>query len=96
MITPFNREEIFTDSSSEAAANVWGALKAAGVPYAMKTRQSRGAYGRAITTAAGMKAYGGGMAASSYSDQIQYVYTIYVRRRDAARARSLCDLPDRK
>lgn len=95
MITVFNREAIFTDSSSEAAANVWNALKAAGIPYEMKTRQSRGAYGRAITAAAGMRAYGGGMAASSYSDQIRYVYTIYVRRRDAARARTLCNLPDR-
>ena len=92
MITPFNRVKLFTDASSEAAANVWNALKANGIPYAMKTVQSRGAISRAVTAGRGVGQYMGGMSSGSFSDQIGYVYIIYVRRRDAARARELCGL----
>ena len=95
MITPFNRVRLFVDSSSEAAANVWSKLKAEGIPFAMRTKQSRGALGKAVTSGVGVGRYMGGMAASSFSDQVTYVYTIYVRRADEERARALCDLPAR-
>ena len=92
MITPFNRVRLFTDSSSEAAANVREALMAHGIPYAMRTRQSRGALGRAITAGRCGGQYMSGLGASAYADRIAYVYVIYVRRRDEARAREACSL----
>ena len=95
MINVFNRVKLYADSSAEAAANIWGRLKAEGIPYTMKTQQSRGALGKAVTSGVGVGRYMGGMAASSFSDQVTYVYTIYVRRADEERARALCDLPAR-
>ncbi len=92
MITMFNRCRLFVDASSEAAADVWNRLRAEGIPYALKTQQSRGALSKALTGGRGVAQYMGGMSASSFSDQIGYVYTVYVRRKDAARARKLCGL----
>ena len=87
MITPFNRVRLLEDSSAEAVANVRDALKAGDIPYTMTTRQSRGAFGKVITAGGGVRTYQGGMAASAFSDRVSYVYAIYVRRRDEARAR---------
>ena len=95
VITPLNRVKLFVDASAEAAANVWNRLKAEDIDYVMKTTQSRGALGKAVTSGVGVGRYMGGMAASSFSDQVTYVYTIYVRRADEERARALCDLPAR-
>ena len=95
VITPLNRVKLFVDSSSEAAANVWNRLRAEGIDYVMKTTQSRGALSKAVTSGMGVNRYMGGMAASTFSDGIGYVYTIYVHRRDEARARSACGLPPR-
>ena len=92
MITVFNRSRLFVGVSSEAAADVWNRLRAEGIPYAMKTQQSRGALSRAVTSGRGVAQYSGGMGAASFSDRIGYVYTIYVRKKDAARARKLCGL----
>lgn len=90
MITPLNRVKLFVDSSPEAAANVTARLKAAGIPYDMRTGQSLGATGKAV---GGRGA--GGMMASRVLDQVAYIYTVYVRRRDEARAREACNLPPR-
>ena len=92
MITPFNSVRLIQDSSAEAVANVRGALKAGGIPFSVRTRQSRAAIGRALDARAGMRAYGGGMSASSFSDQISYVYFLYVRKKDLEKARKLCNL----
>ena len=92
MITPFNSVKLIVDSSAEAVANVRGALKAGGIPFTVKTRQTRAAIGRALDTSAGMKAYNGGMSAASYSEATGYVYVIRVRRKDEARARELCGI----
>lgn len=95
VITPLNRVKLFVDASAEAAANVWNRLKAEDIDYVMKTTQSRGALGKAVTSGMGVGRYMGGMAASTFSDKVGYVYTIYVHRRDEARARAACGLPPR-
>lgn len=92
MITILNRKKLLADSSAESAAKVREALKAAGIPYAVRTVQNHTALGKAIHTRAGVGAYGGGMPASSFSDQISYVYMIYVRRKDLAKAKEICSL----
>lgn len=92
MVTILNRTRLVVESSGEAAAKVKDALRAAGIQYYMKTVQNHTALGKAIHTRAGVGAYGGGMSASSFSDQISYVYFLYVRKKDLEKARKLCNL----
>ena len=92
MITIFNRCKLLADSSSETAAKTREALKAAGIPYDMRTVQNHTALGKAIHSSAGVRTFQGGMPASSFSDQISYVYFIYVRRKDLEKARKVCSL----
>ena len=91
MVTILNRARLIADSSSETAAKVREALKAAGIPYFMKTVQNHTALGKAIHTRVGVGVYNGGMPSSSFSDQIGYVYMIYVRRKDLEKAKKIRD-----
>ena len=90
MITILNRSRLLADSSSETAAKAREALKAAHIPYYMKTVQNHTGLGKSIH--AGVGAYKGGLSASAFSDQISYVYFIYVRKKDLARAREICHI----
>ena len=90
MVTILNRAKLIADSSSETAAKTREALKHAGIPYYMKTVQNHTALGKAIHSSVGVGAYRGGMPASSFSDQISYVYMIYVSRKDLERAKEIC------
>ncbi len=67
-------------------------MKAAGIKYDMRTVQNHTALGKAIHSGVGVSVYGGGMSSSSFSDQISYVYFIYVRRKDLAKAKQVCNL----
>jgi len=89
MITVFNRRRLMTDSSGEAVAAARDALRAAGIPFQIKTVQNQTGLGRAIRSGAGVGAYGGGMPASSFSQAGSYVYFIYVRKKDLDRARAV-------
>ena len=92
MVTILNRARLITVSSSEAVAKAKDTLRAAGIQYFMKTVQNHTALGKAIHSGAGVGAYRGGMSASSFSDQISYVYFLYVRKKDLEKARKLCNL----
>ncbi len=92
MITVLNRKRLLADSSSEAAAKAREALKSAGIPYAVKTVQNHTALGKAVHSGVGVGAYRGGMPASAFSDQISYVYFVYVRKKDYDRAKQLCQI----
>ncbi len=92
MITILNRARLLADSSSEAAANVREKLKAAGIPYTMKTIQNHTALGKAIHSGAGVGAYRGGLPSSAFADQASYVYMIYVRRKDLEKAKEICHM----
>ena len=92
MITILNRKRLLADPSGEAAAKTREALKAAGIPYAMRTVQNHTALGKAIQSGAGVGAYRGGMPASAFTDQSSYVYMIYVRRKDLEKAKKVCQL----
>lgn len=92
MITFLNRVRLLADSSGEAAAKAREALRAAGIPFAMRTVQNHTALGKAIHSGMGMSAYRGGMPASSFSDRLSYVYIVYVRKRDLKKAKETCRL----
>ena len=92
MITFFNRAELFVDVSQEAAANVWSALKANGIEYEMTTKQDVAALRKALHYYQGMSSSNSGMPGSYYGDTPNYVYKIYVRKADLARAKEVCSL----
>lgn len=92
MITILNRKRLLADSSGEAAAKTTEALKAAGIPYVMKTIQNHSALGKAIQTGAGARASQSGMPTSAYTDRTTYVYAVYVRGKDLERAKKVSQL----
>ncbi len=92
MMTILNRKRLLADSSGEAAAKATEALKAAGISYVIKTIQNHSALGKAIQTGAGARSSRGGMPSSAYTDQITYVYAVYVRGKDLERAKKVCQL----
>ncbi|MBR6472799.1 MAG: hypothetical protein IKS99_03590 [Firmicutes bacterium] len=92
MITIFNRAELFVDTNSEAAAKVWSTLKANGIEYEMTTKQDVAALRKALHYYQGMSSTTAGMPGSYYGDTPNYVYKIYVRKADLARAKELCSL----
>ena len=95
MITVFNRVRLFADSSPEAMANVKDTLRRNGIPCDVRTLQNHTALGKGIHASIGVHTAGGGMRASAFSDSISYTYIIYIRRKDEARARALCSLPEK-
>ena len=94
MITVFNRAKLFIDSNAEAAAKVWTVLKANGIKYEMSTKQNVSTVRKAVQFKASMGAGSGygGMAASHFTDTPDYIYTIYVKKRDLAKAKEICHL----
>ena len=92
MITIFNRAELFVDVSQEAAAKVWSTLDANGIEYEMTTKQDVSAFRKSMHYTQGMSSTYAGMPGSYYGDTPHYVYKIYVRRVDLAKAKELCSL----
>ena len=94
MITVFNRAKLFVDSNAEAAANVWSALKGNKIEYDMRTKQNVSTLRKNIQFRASIGAGSGygGMSASYFSDTPDYIYIIYVKKRDLEKAKKICDL----
>lgn len=92
MITFLNRCELFSDTSAEAAAAVREKLKTYGIPYEMRTMQNSFSLFRAQQSRVGNRTFMGGMPGSSFEDGGGYVYRIFVRKKDAAKAREVCSL----
>ena len=92
MITIFNRAELFVDVNQEAAAKVWSTLKENGIEYEMTTKQNVSTFRKNIHYSQVMYGTGGGMPASSYGSVSNYVYKIYVKKKDLERAKELCSL----
>ena len=94
MITVFNRALLFVDANSEAAASVWSVLEANGIEYEMRTKQNVSTLRKAVQFRSSMgpgSGYGG-MSASYFTDTPDYVYIIYVKKRDLPKAREICHL----
>lgn len=87
MITIFNRKRLSLDSSPEEAARVWSILRKNGIPYTMKTVGMGSSLGRMVHARMGMGWTNGAQRFSDTVDTPNYCYTIYVHRRDYARAR---------
>ena len=94
MITIFNRAKLFADTNAEAAAGVWSALKENGIEYTMLTKQNVSTLRKNVQNSYGMSKYSGfgGMPASNFADTLNYLYIIYVKKKDLARAKEVCHL----
>lgn len=91
MISILNRRELYTGTDAEDAARVWSTLKAEGIAYKMQTKGVRSSLARA-GDGMGMGVTGGAARYSDYADAANYVYTIYVKSSDLARAKELLGL----
>ena len=89
MLHPFNRKELFRTPSAEDAARTWGILDANGIPYSMTTRGMGTNFRRSMDLSIVSKNFNG---ATNYSDAVSapnYLYIIYVHRKDYRRAMEL-------
>lgn len=90
MITIFNRKRLSLDTDSKEAARVWSILKANGIKYTMVTKGVMPSALRSHYAKMEAGMYNGAMNYSKYRDiNRQFVYIIYVRRKDYARAAEL-------
>ena len=94
MITVFNRAKLFVDADAQAAANVWSALKENGIECNMLIKQNISTLRKNIQYSSAMDKYSGfgGMPASKLTQTPDYLYIIYVKKRDLARAKEVCSL----
>ena len=88
----FNRKKLYTDSSQQDAARVWGILKANGIPYDMDTRNIGTSFRRNLHSGMSMNIGLGGMGYAPFAEDRSFLYVIYVRRKDYDRARALISL----
>ena len=79
MITILNRKELMTDSSAEELARVKEALKTRDIEFEVRTIRSRGVIGNAMDASSYARA---NLAFSRDRQNIDFVYRLYVRRRD--------------
>ena len=90
MVTIFNRKKLFLDTNSEAVAKVWSALRANGIPYVITTKGLQSSLVRGFHAKLEASVQKGAMSYSSFRDgNRQFIYSIYVRRKDFARAKAL-------
>ena len=92
MITRFNRAVLFVDSSQEAAAKVWANLKENGIKYEIKTKMSTPRLLQSMHNSVDMAKSMGAVPPSFYGEVTNYVYFIYVKKKDLERAKKICSL----
>lgn len=85
MITILNRKKILTSSSMEDLGHFKMILSQNAIPYSVKTIRSRGAIGSMMDA----RAYQRFNLPYQDAHTALFVYYVYVRRRDAARACTL-------
>ena len=103
MMNIFNRAVLIQEPNPEAAAKVWSALRAAGIPYDVKTKGSSGTSAMVRFTQGGRTGSmaGGSAMASTYrtggtpnswmeGGSGNTFYVIYVKKADLERAKDIC------
>lgn len=91
MITIFNRATLMKDNNAEAISLAWSTLKENNIPYEIKTIKNHSSFGRNLHYRESIQFHGGGMG-SVLKDEMQYVYCIYVKKSDLAKARKICGI----
>ena len=89
MLHPFNRRELFKTPSAQDAARAWSILRANGIPYEVTTKGTGVALRRRMDLAIVSKNYNGATNYGDAVDSLNYLYVIYVHRKDYQRAMDL-------
>ena len=89
MLHPFNRKELFKTPSAQDAARAWSILRANGIPYSVTTKGTGVALRRRMDLAIVSKNYNGATNYGDAVDSLNYLYVIYVHRKDYQRAMDL-------
>lgn len=89
MVNILNRRAIFTGTDAEEAASIWSTLKENGIAYKMQSKGMGSRLASGMRVNMGMSITSGAARYSDYADSPNYIYTIYVRKSDLARAREL-------
>ena len=83
MVTIFNRKKLLVESSGQEVARVRGVLEEKGIEFLTVTKRNSNIM---IDGKSAMMAAGKGLGYASMSGQAQYIYFIYVKRKDFDRA----------
>ncbi len=92
MINVFNRKVLIKDTNAEMVANVWSALRENGIKYEVVTKTGTSSFRRMMTQRSNMNFNMGGIPASMTEHPGDYLYIVYVNKKDYARAKEICDL----
>ena len=92
MINIFNRKVLIKDTNAEMVANVWSTLRENGIKYEVVTKTGTSSFRRMMTQRSNMNFNMGGIPASMTEHPGDYLYIVYVNKKDYARAKEICDL----
>ena len=90
MLTLFNRKKLLTDVSSEEISKVIEILKQNRLEYEVVSKRNQSTYAMQARARHGMRTgFGDARVVSDCIGPVSFVYHIYVRGKDLARARNL-------
>lgn len=89
MLKLFGRKEVYRSPSAEDAARVWAILRANGIPYAVTTKGAGTSLRRKLDVSIVASAYNSAVRYGEAVDAPNYLYVIYVNRKDCQRAMEL-------
>ncbi len=93
MLTLLNRKKLLTDVSSEEIARVIEILKQNHLEYEVVSKRTQSTYAMHARAKHGMRAgFGEARVVSDCIGPVSFVYHIYVRGKDLARARNLAGI----
>ena len=92
MITMFNRKPLIKDTNSEYVASIWSKLRENSIPYEVATKTGSSSFKRMLSQQKNMSFNMGGVPASWMNNPGNYVYIVYVNRKDLERAKKICEL----
>ena len=92
MINIFNRKAIIKDTNAEAIANVWSTLRENGIKYELITKTGTSSFRRMMTQRSNMNFNMGGIPASMTEHPGDYLYIVYVNKKDYEKAKEICSI----
>lgn len=92
MITVFNRKALIQDTNAEAVAAVWSKLRENGIKYEVATKTGTSSFKRMLTQQRNININMGGTPASWMEHPADYLYIVYVNKKDYEKAKQICSL----
>lgn len=92
MITVFNRALLYQNTDAQAVAAVWSTLRSNGIRYEVSTKTYVSSFRRMLTQQRNINLNAGGIPATWTEKPRDYLYKVYVSKKDFAKAQELCNL----